>query len=249
MTYASIDSDLPQCLNEYVPLGLLLPEEVERLNPMAPKQRDTLVTWVGCLLEQFVKDRNLRGTAVSPDLIPGLRGRARARAHVHPPARPPARPPAHPPARTHARPPARAPAGICARHHDQFIRNMPNTWFAVARLTTDYLVLMTALHMVLNFDPDQDMMHNRAWVTHSFITLLGTFVLTSAYWMCWTTIKLNLHPFDKRMRDCYAVHALLSSTEKRPFAQLRARFDYMADAPRKLDEEVGSLSEEGAGWF
>lgn len=30
--------------------------------------------------------------------------------------------------------------GICMRHHDLFVRNMPNVWFAIAKLLADYLV-------------------------------------------------------------------------------------------------------------
>ena len=34
--------------------------------------------------------------------------------------------------------------GICGRHHDLFVRNMPNVWFAIAKLLVDYLIVVQA---------------------------------------------------------------------------------------------------------
>ena len=102
--------------------------------------------------------------------------------------------------------------GICARHHDLFTRNMPNAWFAMARLTVDYLVIIQVLVQPFQYDRNVDMLqHDRLWVTHLLFTLLSAFCASSAYWVCWSIVELLANPF-RAGQDSYLPDALMAST-------------------------------------
>ena len=102
--------------------------------------------------------------------------------------------------------------GICARHHDLFTRNMPNSWFAMARLTVDYLVILQVLVQPFQYDRDVNMLqHDRLWLTHLLLTLRSAFCASSAYWVCWSIVELLANPF-KAEQDSYLPDALMAST-------------------------------------
>ena len=74
LTYASVHPFLPSDLVGYISLGLATPSEVRLLYQMENKKRDCLITWVAGEIESLIRDGQLRELAVSPTLIPELRG-------------------------------------------------------------------------------------------------------------------------------------------------------------------------------
>lgn len=127
--------------------------------------------------------------------------------------------------------------GICARHHDLFVRNMPNVWFAVAKLLVDYLVVVQIFSLASESqgdvleEADISLRHRRLFLL-TLSTFCTAWLVSSAYWLPWSIVKLLENPWDSEV-DSYNCDALMGSSERMLFATLRSRFD--ADA---LDAEL-----------
>jgi len=133
--------------------------------------------------------------------------------------------------------------GICARHHDLFVRNMPNVWFAIAKLLVDYLVYLQLLQLALLLDfsqYDESGGPVALLLVASLITFIASFLVASAFWMAWAMVTLLHNPFQA-CGDSYNSDALLGSTERQLFAVLRSRFDASdldGDLPRASSQKA-----------
>jgi len=111
---------------------------------------------------------------------------------------------------------------ICARHHDLFTRNNPNCWVAIMKLVTDYVVVLTVVGLpfiLLGKNDGKSAGHCfQPW------TIFGVFLIVSAYQACMRLVLVLDQPYD-REDDSYNCDALLVSTERCLFSQLRALFD------------------------
>ena len=123
--------------------------------------------------------------------------------------------------------------GICARHHDLFMRNMPNVWMAMAKLLIDYLVYLHLISLALssiNLPRDDaasgtGVRNVAELILGSIATLMFGFLLASAYWLAWAITQILANPF-KAGNDSFNSDALLGSTERQLFATLRSTFDF-----------------------
>lgn len=140
--------------------------------------------------------------------------------------------------------------GICARHHDLFVRNMPNAWFAIARLFIDLLVYcelatLVSADMPLDHRSGEGLRWRDMWLDmgydrivvllfYSVLVYMSAFIVAAAYWLAWSMVHTLAFPFSNGnagLVDDYNTDALLGSTDKMLFASLRALFDYeMRDA-------------------
>eukprot|EP00316_Scyphosphaera_apsteinii_P012271 CAMPEP_0119324734 /NCGR_PEP_ID=MMETSP1333-20130426/64030_1 /TAXON_ID=418940 /ORGANISM="Scyphosphaera apsteinii, Strain RCC1455" /LENGTH=406 /DNA_ID=CAMNT_0007332513 /DNA_START=308 /DNA_END=1528 /DNA_ORIENTATION=- len=198
MTYASVVPQLPRSAEGYVRLGLLLPTEVQVLKSMENKQRDALIGWVGATIEGMVQGGQL-SASVDYNLsymINGLRG-------------------------------------ICARHHDLFVRNMPNLWLATARVLIDACILLNATVIALNTHSGYSHLTSPLSVAEQQVLLAVSIawaivtmtIVTACYWIPWSMINELAQPFGADSYDDYNLDALLGSTERTIFANLRVTFD------------------------
>jgi len=125
--------------------------------------------------------------------------------------------------------------GICARHHDLFVRNMPNLWFAVCRLLTDYQVLLKVLDLAFEVRPGNIQQHRDVELAlMCATTFIAAFFATVAYFAAFAMASQLDNAFDAA-GDSYNTDALLGSTERQLFATLRCRFD----RPPESSEEEG----------
>lgn len=74
LTYASVNPMLPQQIEDYGPLGLLTPSEIEAVKPMKNKIRDTMMTWVAAVIKDLKRIDALDWRDVDELSVPGLRG-------------------------------------------------------------------------------------------------------------------------------------------------------------------------------
>lgn len=227
LTYQSVHPRLPRELAGFIPLGLLTPMEVTLLLPMQNKVRDTLIAWTQATIEQLVQERCIRHTAVG-ERHAGVKCTSHlfCQAHCVPSPAPLSGNMMIPGLR-----------GICARHHDLFVRNMPNVWFAVAKLLVDYLVVVQIFSLASESqgdvleEADISLRHRRLFLL-TLSTFCTAWLVSSAYWLPWSIVKLLENPWDSEV-DSYNCDALMGSSERMLFATLRSRFD--ADA---LDAEL-----------
>ena len=141
--------------------------------------------------------------------------------------------------------------GITAKHHDGFVRNMPNTWYAVGRLLADMIVYLQLLALPIKmhrldsseiWDPDNSDVWSNHWMLVIFcLTLVaGGFVISCAYWLPWSMIGVLLNPFGKGV-DAYNTDALLASTDRMLFVSMRALFDPKSPSPQNSQKSSGSI--------
>ena len=220
MNYQSVTPHLECLLSAgFVKLGLLTQGEMVLLEPMGNKQRDTLITWAGRIVEKIIRNGKIRNDIRFEDSFKELRG-------------------------------------ICGEHHDLFLRNMPNSWFAASRLLVDILILLMLLELPLSgLDMSTyngyDEAPTRALAVHCAITLVSAFIASFAYGAAWSVVQQLSNPFAAELdtyaaaasalcvprrparpvpkltslasgRGRYNVDPLMASTERTLFAQLRA---------------------------
>ena len=113
--------------------------------------------------------------------------------------------------------------GICARHHDLFVRHMPNVWFAASRLLIDFLIFFLLIKLPLSVvdSAGLDAHRHAALSIHCVITAMGAFFVAFAFGAAWSVVALLSNPFAAEL-DTYNVDPLLASTERCLFVQLRA---------------------------
>jgi hypothetical protein len=126
--------------------------------------------------------------------------------------------------------------GICARHHDLFVRNMPNVWYAVCSVIVNYSVVLQVAHVALQLDhstvvettvdldftPSADR-RSVLW-TYMVCVYVFSFMTASTYWIATSMIEVLVKPFAHGP-DAYNADALLASTDRMLFASLRGMFD------------------------
>jgi hypothetical protein len=119
---------------------------------------------------------------------------------------------------------------------------MPNVWYAMAKLLVDYLVWINALSFSLEVThaaPIDEHKH-MALACAVCATFWGTFLCASSYWGAWSIIAELHHPFQSWNVEAYNTDALLGSTERCLFAQLRSNYDRQALAAA-IEEQDSSL--------
>ena len=190
MVYQSVTPHL-ECLPSagFVKLGLLTQGEMALLEPMANKQRDTLITWAGQIVDTLIRNGKIRNEIRVEKPFQKLRG-------------------------------------SCARHHDLFVRNMPNSWFAASRLLVDILIILMLLELPLSgLDMSTyngyDEPPARALAIHCVVTVGSAFIASFAYGAAWSVVELLNNPFAAEL-DSINIDPLIASTERTLFAQLRA---------------------------
>jgi len=120
---------------------------------------------------------------------------------------------------------------ICAEHHDLLLRNMPNTWFAVAKLLVDYMVWINLWNLSLDVTSDADAYFSdfsesdrrSGLVLFIALTTFNGFLESSCYWLAWAMVQVLSNPFSAGY-DSYSSDALIASTERQLFAVLRSTF-------------------------
>ena len=107
--------------------------------------------------------------------------------------------------------------GICARHHDLFVRHMPNVWFAASRLLIDFLIFFLLIKLLLSVvdSAGLDAHRHAALSIHCVITAMGAFFVAFAFGAAWSVVALLSNPFAAEL-DTYNVDPLLASTERCP---------------------------------
>ena len=184
MNYQSVTPHL-ECLPSagFVKLGLLTQGEMALLEPMGNKQRDTLITWAGRIVEKIIRNGKIRNDIRFEESFKELRG-------------------------------------ICGEHHDLFLRNMPNSWFAASRLLVDILILLMLLELPLSgLDMSTyngyDEAPTRALAVHCAITLVSAFIASFAYGAAWSVVQQLSNPFAAEL-DTYAAAASALCVPRRP---------------------------------
>ena len=121
---------------------------------------------------------------------------------------------------------------ICARHHDLFVRNMPNLWLAICRALVDTFVLVFAAELALTGVLVADeigasaLQHEQELLAASItLTWLTTTSVVTCWYLAWSMINELAQPFNTEAHDVYNPDALLGSTERTLFANLRVTFD------------------------
>jgi len=125
--------------------------------------------------------------------------------------------------------------GVCARHHDMFLRDNPNVYLSTMLLTCDYLLIMIIIGMPLAtciYVPGQEV------TIFQWTTLGCVFMLLSAFMLSHALANVLRDPFltkhgskdvteqtGMKLDDLIDCRALLHSTDCCIFAQLRANFD------------------------
>ena len=139
--------------------------------------------------------------------------------------------------------------GICARHVDLFTRNMPNAWFAVAKMMIDCVVTIQIISFAFGSDfqgSDHDEPGEDAGHSHPAYTLyigaafvfVSSFLISATYWLAWAMVELLANPFSAHA-DSYNCDSLMASTDRQLFTVLRATFD-------AFDTQVVHLGRSGA---
>jgi hypothetical protein len=167
------------------------------LEPMGNKQRDTLITWAGQIVDTLIRNGKIRNEIRVEKPFQKLRG-------------------------------------SCARHHDLFVRNMPNSWFAASRLLVDILIILMLLELPLSgldmstyngYDEAPSTgtrsLPARALAIHCVVTVASAFIASFAYGAAWSVVELLNNPFAAEL-DSINIDPLIASTERTLFAQLRA---------------------------
>ena len=192
-TYASVCTLLPQKPQSFVAYGLLTDEEASLIEPMENKARDTVVTWIGIVIEEMIKENMIRELAVTNSLTLGIRA-------------------------------------ATGKHHDLFVRNMPNIWFGLCSCIVNYLVVLQTIHAIIQLDSKSIQAINSvderrtALYVYSACVLIFSFLMASTYWVAEKMIDMLIMPFHDG-DDAYNVDALLAGTDRTLFAALRATFD------------------------
>ena len=209
-TYASVCQQIPNNLSGFVPLCLLTKQEVSLLGKVPNKSRDVLIVWIRNVVENMIRDGQVRELSIDSSMFMTLRG-------------------------------------ICARHHDLFVRNMPNVLYAVCSVIVNYLMVLQVAHVALQLDPttvveevyddDNNLLYTRAtdrrpilW-TYVICVYVFSFMTASTYWIATSMIEVLVKPFAHGP-DAYNADALLASTDRNLFASLRGMFD-RSDADSK----------------
>ena len=116
---------------------------------------------------------------------------------------------------------------MCARHHDLFLRHMPNIWFAASRLLVDLLIALLLIQLPLNaveshlLDAEGHTVDSHLQSIHCAITAVGAFFVAFAFGAAWSVVELLNNPFAAEL-DSINVDPLIASTDRTLFAQLRA---------------------------
>ena len=116
---------------------------------------------------------------------------------------------------------------MCARHHDLFLRHMPNIWFAASRLLVDLLIALLLIQLPLNaveshlVDAEGHAVDSHLQSIHCAITAVGAFFVAFAFGAAWSVVELLSNPFAAEI-DTYNVDPLLASSERCLFVQLRS---------------------------
>ena len=116
---------------------------------------------------------------------------------------------------------------MCARHHDLFLRHMPNIWFAASRLLVDLLIALLLIQLPLNaveshvLDAEGHAVDSHLQSIHCAITAVGAFFVAFAFGAAWSVVELLSNPFAAEI-DTYNVDPLLASSERCLFVQLRS---------------------------
>jgi len=141
--------------------------------------------------------------------------------------------------------------GITAKHHDGFVRNMPNIWYAVGRLLADCLVYLNLLALPLKLHrlPSSEIWDSAdVWSNHWMLVIFcllvvaGGFVISCVYRLPWSMIGVLLNPFGTGV-DAYNTDALLASTDRMLFVSMRALFDPKSPPPQNSQMSSGSIDE------
>jgi len=114
--------------------------------------------------------------------------------------------------------------GILARHHDLFVRNNPNTYWALMRQVTDYIVLLTVLGFPFMLNEVGTVADHTAAQALQPWVIVGVFLIVSAFTSSMRMCQILDQPFDTE-DDSYNCDALLASTDRVTFSALRALFD------------------------
>jgi len=120
--------------------------------------------------------------------------------------------------------------GAAGKHHDLFVRNMPNVWFGLCSCIVNLVVILQTIHAVIQIDSKSiqeiDDLYERRSVlyVYSACVLLFSFLMASTYWVAEKMIDTLIMPFHDG-DDAYNVDALLASTDRMLFATLRASFE------------------------
>ena len=138
--------------------------------------------------------------------------------------------------------------GICARHHDLFLRDNPNVYLSTMLLTCDYLLVMIITGMPLTtciYVPGASV------AVFQWSTLVCVFMLLSAFMLSQTLANILRDPFltkrghdditnqtGMKLDDLIDCRALIHSTDCCIFAQLRANFDRRS---KEIDERQARI--------
>ena len=120
--------------------------------------------------------------------------------------------------------------GICAKHLDLFVRNMPNSWLALTRLLVDLLIYIHLLCLplkILDLDGVESMpAYSTRYLLLLYCPLLlaASFITAAGFWLAWSLTATLTMPFGTGP-DVYNPDALMGSSESQLFATLRASFD------------------------
>ena len=128
---------------------------------------------------------------------------------------------------------------MCARHHDLFLRHMPNIWFAASRLLVDLLIALLLIQLPLNaveshlLDAEGHTVDSHLQSIHCAITAVGAFFVAFAFGAAWSVVELLSNPVAAEI-DTYNVDPLLASSERCLFVQLRSAIRArLLPAPRR----------------
>jgi hypothetical protein len=133
--------------------------------------------------------------------------------------------------------------GICARHHDIYVRNMPNLWVAVAKLIVDILVCVQLFTLgIVDWPAVTGTAGKLDAAELAFaccMTFCSCFLMAASYWTAWAISQILADPF-KSGNDSFNSDSLLASTDRQLFATLRSTFDHKTSGPEAI-KATGSI--------
>jgi len=137
--------------------------------------------------------------------------------------------------------------GHCAKHHDMFVRNQPNTWYALMTMIVDYqvgLALVGSPFSLLNRYEHESLLVSEPWNKYvQFSVIFGVFLVASSYWSALMMVRLLHNPFTAE-HDAFNTDGLLGSTERCLFMQLRVPFHSQAAEPPGAQDGAAAPGED-----
>jgi len=199
MTYIGQDAKLPQTAGGFRDLGLLTPAEVSVLEPLA-----------NCAVMSIADKQRETVLGWVGGVLTNMVRANQVQGSFHPPS-------------------CGMVAGVraaCARYDDLAVRHMPNLWLACTHTLMVTLIVLLDLELAFNLNGSVlDVKPHLMLLCASITVFFAALIITGVYVIAWAMIKELSAPFGADSDDDYNPDALLGSTERSLFGNLRTSFD------------------------